>query len=43
MVGTRGSEADVLWMSVVRVLRGVGGVWVWLRAVWVERIEFGLY
>ena len=35
--GTRGSgtvsiAADVLWMSVVRGMRGVGGVCVWLRA-----------
>ena len=35
--GTRGSgivygAADVLWMSVVRGTRGVGGVCVWLGA-----------
>ena len=42
--GTRGSRilssaADVLWMSVVRGMRGVGGVCVrvWLGAAWVER------
>ena len=43
--GTRGSgivlsAADVLWMSVVRGMRGVGGVcemcMCWLRAAWVE-------
>ena len=38
--GTRGSSivssaADVLWMSVVRGMRGVGGVCVWLSAAWV--------
>ena len=59
MGGTRGSgivssAADVLWMSVVRGMRGVGVLYVrcacvWLGAAWVERgrvderIGFGLY
>ena len=30
------SAADVLWMSVVRGMRGVGGLCVWLGAAWVE-------
>ena len=39
---TRGSgmvsiAADVLWMSVVHGMRGVGGVCVWLGAAWVKR------
>ena len=42
MGGTRGSgivssTADVLWMSVVRGMRGIGGVCVWLGAAWEER------
>ena len=51
--GTRGSgiwstAADVLWIFVVRGMRGVG-VCVWLWEAWVERgyvderIGFGLY
>ena len=40
--GTRGSgnvssAADVVWMSVVRGMIGVGGVCVWLGAAWVQR------
>ena len=40
--GTRGSDivssaADVLWMSVVRGVRGVGGLCIWLGAAWVEK------
>ena len=43
--GTRGSgivssATDVLWMSVVHEMRGVGGVCemcVWLGAAWVKR------
>ena len=41
--GTRGSSivssaADVLGMSVVRGMSGVGGVCVWLGVAWVERV-----
>ena len=40
--GTRGlgivsSAAGVLWMIVVRGMRGVGGICVWLGAAWVKR------
>ena len=37
--GIVSSAADVLWMSVVPGVRGVGGVCVcvWLGAAWVER------
>ena len=43
--GTRGSgivssATDVLWMSVVHEMRGIGGVCemcVWLGAAWVKR------
>ena len=37
--GILSSAADVLWMSVVRGMRGVGEVCVcvWLRAVWVDK------
>ena len=34
-LGIVSSAADVLWMSVVRGMRGVGGVCVWLGAAWV--------
>ena len=42
--GTRGSDivssaADVLWMSVVRGVRGVGGVCE--MCMWVERVVSG--
>ena len=33
---------NVLWISVVRGMRGVGGVCVWLGVVWVERGVRGL-
>ena len=40
--GIVSSAADMLWMSVVRGMKGVGVVCemciVWLVAVWVERI-----
>ena len=32
--GIVSSTADILWMSLVRGMRGVGGVCVWLGAVW---------
>ena len=46
--GTRGSgivysAADVLWMSVVRGMRGVGGVCAWLGVAWVERGVQGVH
>ena len=34
-LGIVSSAADVLWISVVRGRRGVGGVCVWLGAAWV--------
>ena len=49
VLGIVSSAADVLGMSVVRGMRGVGGVCVWLGAAWEERgwvdyrIGFGLY
>ena len=56
VVGIRGlgivsSAADVLWMSVVRGMSGVAGVWEMcmslarggMGAEWDERIGFGLY
>ena len=36
-LGIVSSAADVLWISVVRGMRGIGGVCVWLGAAWVEK------
>ena len=41
--GIVSSAADVIWMSVVRGMRGVVGVCVCLVAAWVETIGFGFY
>ena len=40
--GTISSAADILWMSVVSGMRGIGRVCVWFKAPWVERGVKGL-